>query len=320
MLGIRIIKTAVAVLAAMYIAAALGLHTPLSAGLLAILGVDVTKRKSIRTSFQRIAASVLGLALATALFWLFGFQLWVAGVYVLALYPLLTRLNLREGVVTSSVVMFHLFGSGQVTTELLLNEVALLLTGLGTATIVNVAYMPREEKRLAGLRTQLEQLFSQMFREIGSHLTIKGYIWSGSELLEAERVLELAQQTAQRARDNRLLGDEPYWPLYFYMRKQQLESIERMAQLVARVYEVLPHGEILAAVFAEISDDVRSPYYTGRAERKLDELEGQFKRMELPRTREEFEVRSALLQLMMELRAFLAIAKKEKRPAPERLS
>jgi uncharacterized membrane protein YgaE (UPF0421/DUF939 family) len=41
--------------------------------------------------------------------------------------------------------------------------------------------------------------------------------------------------------------------------------------------------------------------------------------MELPATREEFEVRSAILQLIRELGQYLKIAKKNKTPAPGKL-
>ncbi|MNJ52394.1 hypothetical protein D3C77_477260 [compost metagenome] len=46
----------------------------------------------------------------------------------------------------------------------------------------------------------------------------------------------------------------------------------------------------------------------------LTEWEQEFKKMELPATREEFEVRSAVLQLCRELAMYLSIAKKDKAP------
>ncbi|MCZ8513085.1 aromatic acid exporter family protein [Paenibacillus filicis] len=319
-MGIRIIKTALAVLAAIYLSTALQLHSPNSAGLLAILGVDVTKKKSLRTSFQRIAASLVGLLFAAGLFWALGFHVWVIGLFILCLYPVLSRLNLKEGVVTSSVVMFHVYAAGQLSADMMLNEVALLLLGLGTATLINLLYMPSEDKQLTELRGQVEELFSRIFKEIGMSLRDTAYVWSGIELIEAEDVLAAAQKAAHRFSENSLRSGGTMWSVYFYMRKQQLESIEHMMQLVSQVYETLPHGASLASVFEELSRDVKVPYYTGRSEKRLSELEQEFKCMPLPASREEFEVRSALLQLMVELQSYLAVAKKEKRPLPERSS
>ncbi len=55
-MGIRIIKTAVAALAAIYTALYLGLVPALSAGLIAILAVEVTRMRGIRIAFVRLVA------------------------------------------------------------------------------------------------------------------------------------------------------------------------------------------------------------------------------------------------------------------------
>ncbi|MCS7464445.1 aromatic acid exporter family protein [Paenibacillus doosanensis] len=312
-MGIRIIKTAVAVWASITAAQLLGVHSPLSAGLLAILGIDVTKKRGLKTSFQRIAASLLGLALSALLFGLIGFDIWVISLCILILYPALSRLQLKDGVVTGSVVMFHVFTAQSISTQLLLNEVALLLIGLGTATLINIIYMPREDKQLTELKNKLESCFSQIFVQIARHLKDDSYIWDGSELLEAQSLIRQGLQAAQRLKENVLLQEQNAWFAYFYMRKQQFDSIDRMMQLVAQVYQTLPHGEGLASVFEGLSEDVKEDYYTGRAEQALESLVAGYKRMPLPASREEFEIRSALLQLIMELRAYLAVAKRAKK-------
>lgn len=316
-MGFRVIKTALAVIVSIFLAQTLGLQSPLSAGLLAVLGVDVTKKRGLQTSFQRIAASIVGLFFGAGLFWVLGFHVWVIGVFILVLYPILSRLKLKEGIVTGSVVMFHVFASNRVSAELLLNEIALLLVGLGTATLINIGYMPREDKLLQEYKQRVEQLFSQIFLELSHHLRDNGYIWSGAELLEADDTIRKAIQAAQRANENNLFAGGPNWSVYFYMRERQLDAIQRMVQLVARIYQTLPHGELLALVFDGLTEDVKVAHYTGRSEKKLNEMEQQFRYMPLPATREEFEVRAALLQLVEELKVYLSVAKKEKRPVEE---
>ncbi|MCZ8521460.1 MULTISPECIES: aromatic acid exporter family protein [Paenibacillus] len=313
-MGIRVLKTAIAVIAAIYISLAVGLTSPLSSGLLAIMGVDVTIKKGLRTSFQRIAASVIGLFFASGLFWALGFHVWVIGVFVLVLYPVLAQLELRDGIITSSVVMLHVYGTGALSTDLLLNEIALLVIGLGTATVINMLYMPKENKNLQLYRLKVEELFSRIFLEISLHLRNNAYVWSGAELLEAEDTLREAIRTAERTDENSIVSGGPAWTVYFYMRDTQLLAISRMARLVARVYQALPHGELLASVFDELQEDVKVPHYTGRGEKKLEELQEQYRFMPLPQTREEFEIRAALLQLVEELKAYLDVAKREKRP------
>lgn len=52
-MGFRVIKTAIAALMAVLLADAMQLKGPTSAGLLAILGVDVTRKRSLKTISAR---------------------------------------------------------------------------------------------------------------------------------------------------------------------------------------------------------------------------------------------------------------------------
>jgi uncharacterized membrane protein YgaE (UPF0421/DUF939 family) len=86
-----------------------------------------------------------------------------------------------------------------------------------------------------------------------------------------------------------------------------------MLDLVAQVYQSVPHAQSIALLFDELSGDLKEDYYTGNVEKNLLELENKFKEDRLPLTRDEFEVRSALLQLNLELKNYLFIAKSSKK-------
>ena len=315
-MGIRVIKSAVAAVVAIYVASWLGLTDPLSAGLLAVLAVDVTRKSTLRSALQRLVSSLAGLLLAGLLFSLLGFRIWVIGLFIGAAYPLLARFRLKDGIVTSSVIMLHVFAHGRVTVDVLTNEAVLLLIGLGAGTLINLIYMPQGDKRLAHLRRRLEQLYADIFGHIAAHLRHPDTIWSGQELLEAQEVLQQASSSADRLAGNQLFKDDHDWQSYCSMRRQQLESIHRMAALVAQVYETLPHGEMVAELFDALCRDVKSDYYQGNVLHKLETVEERFKQMELPRTRSEFEVRAAILQLALELKYYIAIARREKKKSP----
>jgi uncharacterized membrane protein YgaE (UPF0421/DUF939 family) len=312
-MGIRTVKTAIAAVAAVYLAMLLSLEYPMSAGLLAILGVESTIRKGIATSLVRIGASVMGLAIATLMLMLFGFHLAVLAAFILIAIPVLLKLRLQNGLATCCVAVFHIFSIGTATIPIVLNEIGLLLIGLGTATIVNVVYMPDLERKLKRERDRAEELFSVIFVQIARNLRDVDYAWSGSEVLEAHEAIERGKQEAVKAAENRLFSGNSYWNVYFRMRAGQLESIQDMIHIVAQVYSNLPHGQLVAELFEALSIDVKSETYTGNVEKRLEDLEEGFKNMPLPTSREEFEVRSAILQMCHELKYYLNIAKREKK-------
>ncbi|MFC5448229.1 aromatic acid exporter family protein [Paenibacillus aestuarii] len=316
-MGFRVLKTALAVVIAMWLAHWLGIKTPAAAGLLAILGVEVTKKKGIRSSIHRVIASVLALLIGSLMFAVLGFHAWVAGLFILLTFPVLHRLGISEGAVTGAVVMFHLYAYETASPAAVLGEIELLFVGLGTATVINIAYMPKPDKALITHKTNVEELFAAIFMKIAQHLRDNSVIWDGHELLEASEEIERGAAIAKQSMENSLIfGGDPYWRVYFYMRGEQFESIQRMMGLVAQVYQTFPHGEPVAAILEELSQTVKEDYYSGKAEKDLQDLDQRYKAMPLPGSREEFEVRSAILQLNRELLQFLSIAKKQKKQRP----
>lgn len=316
-MGIRIIKTALAALAALYTAHYLDLQPPLAAGLLAILGVEVTRLRGLKSAFVRFMASVLGLFFASLLFMVLGFHLWTISIFILLTFPVLSRFQLKDGIVTSSVIVFHVYAREELTSAIIGNEIMLLLTGLGWATVINLLYMPKEEKKLQELRRITEEKFSVIFHYMAQTLRTPSIVWNGEEVLEASSVIEDGSRRAELNLENRLWGQDGeywrYWPTYFDMRQQQFESIGQMLVLLALVYETLPQGELVAELFDHLSDDVKSDVYEGAVEQNLSQLRARFRSMPLPATRKEFEVRAALLQLMLELERYLGIAKRWKK-------
>lgn len=83
--------------------------------------------------------------------------------------------------------------------------------------------------------------------------------------------MEKGLSAASREMENHVIHPDEAWNVYFYMRKEQLESIQNMMQLLSQVYRQLPHGDMVAELFDQLSGDVLAEEYTGRTERLLEE-------------------------------------------------
>jgi uncharacterized membrane protein YgaE (UPF0421/DUF939 family) len=202
--------------------------------------------------------------------------------------------------------------------DILLTQVELLIIGLGSAMLVNLVYMPNSEGAMMEIRRKVDGLFSVIFHHFSLTLRDPEHIWDGKELIEANRQIERGIEEAKRASENQMIHPDGSWNIYFYMRKEQMENIQSMMHQISQVYERLPHGVLTAEIFDQLSKDVIAEGYTGKSEGLLIELEDLFKEMELPTTREEFEVRSAILQLCHELEYYLNISKKYKAPTAKK--
>lgn len=318
-MGIRVIKTAVAAIIAIYAARYFGLEPALSAGVLAILGVEVTRKKGLSNTFVRFVASVLGLVFASIIFFFLGFYYWTVAIFILISFPILSRFQLKEGIVTSCVIVFHLYTFGEVTLPLIWNEIALLLVGLGSATLINMFFMPKDETSIQAIRIHIEKLYYQMFNELAQTLRNPDHIWSGEELLVAEQEINNGISLSIRSKENKLWTDEGYWLLYFQMRREQLDCLSQMMEMVARIHQTLEHSEKIAILLVQLAEDTKSEVYVGRVKQMLEQLTEQFRGMALPTTRDEFEVRATLLMLMHEMHRYLDIARRLKRREKQQL-
>ena len=312
-MGIRVLKTAIAATLAVYFAWLLDLQYYPSAGILAILSVEVTRKRNLTSALQRFLASLLGIAVAAMLFEALGYHMWVLGLFIALSFPLLAAIHLKDGIVTGAVIVFHIFESQSVSVDSLWNECLLLIIGIGTATLINLIYMPAEDRSLILKRRSVEQYFVIIFKEIAIFLKSADSNWAGQEIISAEQSIAQGQAIAQRNIENHWFGTEhSQWLIYFKMREDQLHSIRQMLTLVAQVQDSLPQGKTLAELFLLLCEDLQEDSYTGATERKLDEMEQHFRQMPLPQTRQEFEIRSALFQLMFEMRRYLALARHKK--------
>lgn len=235
-MGFRIIKTAAATLLSILLATAAGIPNAQSAGLLAILGVETTRKRSLRTITARFFASLVGLFLGCILFFTLGFHYWVLGLYVLFGFPLIVKSGFKEGIVTSSVIVFRVFGQADITVHILLQQIELLIIGLGSAGLVNFIYMPQTGGMIAGIRKEVDSYFSVIFRQIARTLRDPAYVWDGKELIGAGEAVQKGLTAASREMENHVIHPDEAWNVYFYMRKEQLESIQNMMQLLSQVY------------------------------------------------------------------------------------
>lgn len=316
-MGIRVIKTAIAAIIAIYVASYFKLEPALSAGILAILGVEVTRMQGLTKTAARFVASVLGLAFASIIFITLGFYYWTVAIFILISFPIMSRFQLKEGIVTSCVIVFHLYSFGEVTPAFIWNEICLLLVGLGSATVINMVYMPKVDRELAELRKTIETNYEKIFCKLAKTLRDPAYVWSGEELLDAHAAIDKGSKISIRSKENQLWSNEAYWMKYFEMRRQQLDAIGQMMEMVAYVHGQLKHSDHIAELLEQLGRDTRSEVYVGDVKVKLQLLAEQFRAMELPKTRSEFEIRASLLMLMHEMNRYLDIAKRLKRKNKE---
>lgn len=310
--GYRTIKTAVGAGLAIWIASLLDLEFATFAAIIVIMCIEKTKKKTLITIKDKFFASLLSLILGALLFELLGYNPIVFSLFIILFVPLLVRAHIQGGFVTSMVVVLHVYTVKDANWAIFLNELYIIFIGMGIALLVN-SFMPNLKRDIEIFKKEIEQKFEVILFEFSAHLRDSMRNWDGKEILEVEELINQSKSIAIQDVENHLLRKQNKDYYYLEMREDQLELLKHMMKIVAIFSSSsldVKQKEMIAEFLEKLSRNVHSGDTTDISLNELEELNALIRKMDLPKTREEFEVRANLFYLIFEMKNYLNIKKK----------
>ncbi|WP_420535520.1 aromatic acid exporter family protein [Alkalihalobacillus pseudalcaliphilus] len=305
-IGYRTLKTALGAGISIGLARFFDLDFYSSAAIITILCISVTRRHSLIVSWARILACVLALLLSASLFELIGYHPVSLSLFLLLFIPLVVVLKIQEGLVTSCVILLHIYVLQEFSWTIFLNELYLIIIGVGVALCMNL-YMPSDEKELRKYRREIEKNISNILNELATYLREGNEDWDGKEINESVQVLKDGRRLASRSINNQLIRFENHYYHYFLMREKQFEVIERMMPFVSVLHANSPESQKVARFIEELAKAVSPNNYVAYFLGELAEIRNDFRKLELPKSQQEFEERSNLSYILYELEQYLLI-------------
>lgn len=302
--GYRTIKTAIATPIAVFIAQLLGISNIVSAGILTILCIQPSRKKSIVTAWERLAANIIAIFFAIVFFETFGYSPLVLGLILAFFIPTTVLLKVDNGILTASVILLNIFHFGTVKVDFIFEQLTLIGIGIGTGLLVNL-YMPSLDQSLHKLQKELEENFKNVLAEIALYLREGRMDWDGKEFNTINDILEKAKELVERDKENHFSRTPHMYEQYFTMRKRQFSHLKQMLPLVARISTQDKFALKLGDYFAALAEAVHPGDTAIIYLQQLYELHEEFKAEALPTTQEEFETRASLFQLLYLLEAYL---------------
>lgn len=304
-IGFRTVKTAVGMTLGVIICKLLGLDNYASSAILVVLCIKHTKMHSVQAILSRLVSCLLILFLGSAIFSLLGQHALVLGLIVLLFIPLTVVLNVQEGVITSCVILLLVFNAKAINGHLILNEIMLLIVGLGIAFLMNLM-MPSLDKKLNYFKQDIENqiteifnIFSQACSMHNDHLNIK----FDSLLLNIKKAKSLAFRDVK----NHFVRNENSFYHYFDMREEQVELLKRMTSLLEKINTDDPILEKISQLMYEIGSNVNSNDYTALRLHSLYEIRLSLDDLPLPTTHKTLNSRAHIIQILNELEEYLNI-------------
>lgn len=309
MIGMKTIKSSVGAAIAILIAQWLGLSFAASAGIITILSIQNTRKESVEIALRRIGATFIALTIGSLLFMLLGYHALIFGVYLLVFIPMAVRCKVTEGIVPASVLVTHLLGSNDITWQLIGNEFALIFVGVAVALIFNI-YMPSLEESLIQERKVIDDHLYRMLVEMAEVLKDEKKVLQVEEAsMIVSHALDRGQKKAQQYSNNTFMNEKSLYEKYFDMRYSQYQILLYLIKHFEHLYMLPLQAEQVAVLMEETALTIKGKVSVEEAMKTLENLRQVFKESNLPQTRNEFENRAMLYQLLTDIEQFLYVKK-----------
>ncbi|GEQ05200.1 aromatic acid exporter family protein [Staphylococcus gallinarum] len=304
-IGFRTIKTAIGMALGIIIAKLIGLDNFASSAILVVLCIKHTKVHSLQAIVSRFVSCFMILILGSVIFSLLGQNAVVLGLIVLLFIPLTVVFKVQEGVVTSCVILLHVFNAKTIDVHLFVNEILLLIVGLGIAFLMNLI-MPSLDGTLKHFKKQIEDQYTQIFETFSEKCKVPNQTLN-IPFDDLQLTIQKAKSIAFRDVKNHFVRNENSYYHYFDMREEQLDLMRRIALMIESIEMKDCLLDQLSQLLAEVAHNVNSNDYTALRLHSLYEIRIELNQLDLPTSREMFRTRASLLQLLNELEEYLVV-------------
>lgn len=300
---IRTIKTVVATISAIVVAQALGLEYATAAGIIAILNVFDTRRATLKGSLKRALSAVVALTIGGVCFELFGYTNWIFGLYLLIFVPVSFLLKVELGLGPSSVIVTHILAAQTINSGLILNELALVFIGTGFAMLTNF-YAPNEEKHLKALIVEIDEEMKAILNLFARSLTEDLDVQEYENLFkQLEDNLEKAIKLAVTEDEN--MNQDSSLILYdLNLRRQELDLLKEMYEDLSEIPPSYAKGLQMSYMLKTTSTQLTEEGAIHAVQERINYLKKNADKLDLPKTAEEFVIRSAIYQVFKNLDRF----------------
>lgn len=298
-------KMALSATIAVLIANELGLQFGVTAGIIAILSIQNTKKEALLVGGRRTIAAIIAILLSFVLYIVLGNNPLIFGLFLIIFIPTTKKLKIEEGMVVGSVLSTHLLTSSNINFTWIVNEVSLTFIGIGVALIFNL-YTSSLDKSFNKNKEDIEEKYRVILSDMAESLITQAVpIYEQKILVEVENLIKETRIMALQINNNYLFKNENYYIKYAEMRGMQLEIIKRMKDHFSRFYKKFEQTELLSELTLNVAVNIHADNDCVELIEKLSDLRDHYKKMELPKSREEFENRALLFQFLNDLEDFL---------------
>ncbi len=301
------IKITAAAVLAILCAQAFKLDFAVSAGIVAILSVQPTKKETLRTALARLLAFAVALIISIALFNLLGFTSPVFFIY-LAIFILVCQWRKWiSAMAMDSVLISHFLSFGKTGPAEIKNEVLLFILGVGFGILVNLI-LHKKTDYIEELKNQTDGQIKLTLHRMALRIQNPDLAdYDGTCFNSLNQSLFTAKKQAEENYNNQFSKKDTFDTRYLEMRENQTKILYEMYKAARKLHTVPATATLLSDFLEKVSTEYHKDNDVKTLLEELSDIHEKMKSVPLPQTRTEFEDRANLFILMERLKEFLQI-------------
>ncbi len=302
--GIKVIAAAVL---STLTALALGLEFAVSAGIVAILSVQATKKETLKTALSRFLAFIAAIGISYVSYKVFGFTFKAFFVYLAVFIPVCLVFDWNSAMAMDSVLISHFISFGAMGPSEIRNESFLFVIGVGFGIFVNI-FLKKNTDIIERLKSDTDELIRLLLHRMGLRIMDKNLEgFDGTCFTKLDKAIFEAKKQAEINFKNQFGKKDTYDIRYLDMREQQVQLLKEMYKSLCAIDDVPVTAEVIAIFFEKVSAEYHRDNDVLSLLEELAEIRSSMKTQPLPVERREFENRANLFVLLGLLEEFLEL-------------
>lgn len=298
----RGLKVVLGIIVSILIAEKAGLKFAASTGIVAMLGIQNTRKETISTAVRRVISFGYTILTSYAIHTYIGGSTVDFTLVIFVITMITFSLEWQETLSVNIVVAVHLFLQHQMFTTLLLtNEAERVMIGMLTAIVVNWHHPTSEEEfetMIGDMELQLQQLLT----------SLASFFLGQTELQESYSKMKVYGKTVEEMlgraytySNNHMSRHAIFYEHYMCMREQEYAMLEEILSQTKTFHQLPASAVLLGDYIKEVSEavSVQNPADSGMG--SFTRLQQKLQQEEMPTNYEELEDRATVLSVVKEM-------------------
>lgn len=303
------IKIIVAAILAILTAQLLKLDFAISAGIVAILSVQPTKKETLNTAISRFNAFVFALIISFICYNFFGFTSFAFFIYLIIFIFVCHFFKWHSAMAMDSVLISHFISFNKFGLSEFKNEVFLFLIGVSFGILANI-FLRKKTDKIEFLKNEADvQIKNILFRMSQKILNLDFSDYNGDCFYKLDKAILDAKIFARENSNNQFLKNDDFDEKYIAMRESQKNVLMEIYKCIIELKSVPETALRVSEFFKKVSVEYEKNNDVVSLIEELKIIQEEMKKIKLPDSRDEFEDRAILFMILKRMNDFLNLKK-----------